>query len=150
MRWQPGQNWSGISVSKQREYALERVGNRVGEIVKNEYYPRLWRVVNEARNRTQGFTHDFGFHSLLGAMYLQMMRLLTDANNVRQCQRPGCWETLPPGSNKNRMYCSRARANNGSTIMGSPDITYTDLHHYYTTEGAIPCNGVQAGEEKSA
>ncbi len=64
--------------------------------------------MNETQNRTQGFTYDFGFHSLLGATYLQMMWLLTDANNVRQCQRPGCPETLPPGSNKNRMSCSNA------------------------------------------
>jgi hypothetical protein len=80
----------------------------VGKIVKNECYPQLWRVVNEARNRTQGFTYDFGFHSLLGAMYLQMMWLLTDADNVRQCERRGCYNPLPPGSNKNRMYCSSA------------------------------------------
>jgi hypothetical protein len=32
----------------------------------------------------------------------------TDADNARQCQRPGCHKTLPPGSNKNRMYCSGA------------------------------------------
>jgi hypothetical protein len=108
MRWEPEHNWSGVSVNEQREYALERVGNKVGQIVENQCYPQLWRTVNKARNQTRGFTYDFGFRSLLGAMYLQMMWLLTDEDNVRQCQRRGCYNTLPPGSNKNRMYCSDA------------------------------------------
>lgn len=37
----------------------------------------------------------------------------------------------------------------GPGNLTSP-IHYTDLHHSYTTEGAIPSNGVQAREEKSA
>jgi hypothetical protein len=108
MRHEPDQNWSKIRVSKQREYALGRVSNLVGKVIKNECYPQLWREVNEARNQTRGFSYDFGFRSLLGAMYLQVMLLLTDADNVRQCQRSGCPKPLPPGSNKNRMYCSNA------------------------------------------
>lgn len=106
--WEGGQGWSGISKSKQREYALERVANKVGRMVKEECYPQLWRVENEAQQKTQGFVYDFGFHSLLGAMYLQMMWLLTDANNVRQCRRPGCQVIIPPGSRKHREYCSNA------------------------------------------
>lgn len=89
-------------------HALKYVGDKVGRVVKDECYPKLWREVNEARNQTQGFTYDFGFHSLLGAMYLQMMLLLTDAKNVRQCRRPGCQRIIPPHANKKRVHCSDA------------------------------------------
>lgn len=108
VRWEPGVDWSGISVSDQREYALGRVGDVVGRIVKEECYPLLWRQVNKTRSKTQGFTYDFGFHSLLGAMYLQMMLLLTDANNVRQCQRPGCQRIIPPHDRSDKKTCSDA------------------------------------------
>lgn len=107
-RREPSLNWSGISATKQREYALERIVNKVGQIVKDECYPQVYRVENKARQETQGFVYDFGFYSLLGAMYLQMMLLLTDANNTRQCQRPGCSGIIPPGSRKDKVYCSRA------------------------------------------
>ncbi len=107
-RWEPEFDWSGISGSKQREHALERVARKVGQTVKDECYPQLWRVENEVRRETQGFVYDFGFHSLLGAMYLQMMLLLTDANNVRRCRRQGCYGIIPPGSRNDKIYCSRA------------------------------------------
>lgn len=108
VRWEPGVDWNGIPVSDQREYALGRVGDVVGRIVKEECYPLLWRQVSKTRSRTQGFTYDFGFHSLLGAMYLQMMLLLTDANNVRRCQRPGCQRIIPPYDRSDKKTCSDA------------------------------------------
>ena len=107
-RWEPEQEWGTVSPHDQREYALRLVGNNVGRVVKNECYPRVYRTVNEARNETKGFVYDFGFHSLLGAMYLHMMLLLTDANNIRHCQREDCYGIIPPGSNENRIYCSGA------------------------------------------
>jgi hypothetical protein len=106
--WEPEQEWAKVSPHDQREHALRLVGNNVSRVVKNECYPQVYCTVNEARNETQGFVYDFGFHSLLGAMYLQMMLLLTDANNIRQCQRSGCYGIIPPGSYKNRIYCSGA------------------------------------------
>jgi hypothetical protein len=107
MRWEPGQGWNRFSVDVQREYALKYVGDKVCRVLKSECYPLIYREVNKAK-KTQGFTYDFGFRSLLGAMYLQMMLLLTDANNVRQCQRPGCYRTISPGSRKDKIYCSEA------------------------------------------
>lgn len=107
-RWEPGLNWDRIPASEQREHALKRVADKVGQIVKDECYPQVYRVENKARQETQGFVYDFGFYSLLGAMYLQMMLLLTDENNIRQCRRPGCQGIIPPGSRKDRIYCSPA------------------------------------------
>jgi hypothetical protein len=107
MRWEPRQGWNKFSLDVQREYALKYVGDKVGQVVENECYPLIYREANKAY-KTQGFTYDFGFRSLLGAMYLQMMLLLTDANNVRQCQRPNCYGTIPAGSRGDRIYCSKA------------------------------------------
>lgn len=108
MKWEPSLGWDKQPVKTQREYALKYVGNKVTRVVKKECYPQVWSKVNDARKETQGFVYDFGFHSLLGAMYLQMMFLLTDANNIRQCQRPGCPKRIPLHANKKRVFCSNA------------------------------------------
>ena len=90
------------------EHALRLVGDEVGKMIKDECYPQVYRTVHEARKQTQGFIYDFGFHSLLGAMYLQMMLLITDANNIRQCHRPGCPRILPSSARKDKVFCGRA------------------------------------------
>lgn len=96
------------TVNEQREYALGIAADRVGQIVKDECYPLLCQEVNRARNKTRGFAYDLGFRSLLGAMYLQMMLLLTDANNVRQCSRPGCRVGIPAYARSDKKTCSDA------------------------------------------
>lgn len=80
----------GLSLNEQREKALRFVSDRVGAYVSSECYPILYRTVDKEANKTLGFAHSFGFYSLLGAMYLQMMWLLTEGSNVRRCGRPGC------------------------------------------------------------
>ncbi len=105
-RWEPGLNWGRIPASEQREHALKRAADKVGQIVKDECYPQVYRVENKARQETQGFVYDFGFYSLLGAMYLQMMLLLTDENNIRQCRRPGCQGIILPHESKKKVHCS--------------------------------------------
>jgi hypothetical protein len=86
--------WDQISeylpLDKQREYALHFVSDRVGTYVRNECYPILWRTTDTESNRTLGFAQSLGFHSLLGAMYLQMMWLMTAGESARRCERPGC------------------------------------------------------------
>jgi hypothetical protein len=67
----------------------------------------MYLEVNTTRNETQGFVYDLGFRSLLGAMYLQMMLLITDANNIRQCRRPGCQGIIPPHKRSDTVYCDR-------------------------------------------
>ena len=63
--------------------------------------------MHEARKETQGFIYDFGFHSLLGAMYLQMMLLITDAEKLRVCQRPGCQTIIPSSDREDKVFCGR-------------------------------------------
>ena len=107
MRWEPGVGWDKHPVNKQREHALRLVGDEVGKMVKDECYPQVYRTVHEARKETQGFIYDFGFHSLLGAMYLQMMLLITDAEKLRVCQRPGCQTIIPSSDRKDKVFCGR-------------------------------------------
>jgi hypothetical protein len=80
----------GLSLEQLRESALFFVGDRVGSYVGNECYPVLYRTFDKDNGRTLGFEQAFGFHSRLGAMYLQMMWLLIEGGSARRCERPGC------------------------------------------------------------
>jgi hypothetical protein len=80
----------GATAMEKREHALEEVTNTVAQRVKNHCYPKLYRRVNLAANRTLRFEEGWGFHSLLGAMYLQMMWLMTRGGDTPRCKMPGC------------------------------------------------------------
>ena len=123
-RW--GSSTEGITLDELRESALIFVADRVGACVRNECYPILWRRINKENDQTLGFAQSLGFHSLLGAMYLQMMWLLTDGSNARRCERPECTRIVsfeppqPPDAaaprgtrgkyrtRKYKLYCSNA------------------------------------------
>lgn len=63
--------------------ALDWVAGTVRRIVADECYPELYQEGEE-------FRQGFGFKSLLGAMYLQMMWLMTATGGVRRCKAPKC------------------------------------------------------------
>lgn len=81
----------GQSLEQQREFALFFVADRVGAYVSRECRLVLYRTVTDD-GKIRGFAQGFGFDSLLGAMYLQMMWLMVEGSeeNVRRCERPGC------------------------------------------------------------
>jgi hypothetical protein len=116
----------GQTLGEQREFALFFVADRVGAYVSGECYPVLYRQVLDDR-KIVGFSQGLGFYSLLGAMYLQMMWLMTEGSeeNVRRCARPGCPRIIAfdPGvpeysmvkgargkyrTRKDKKYCSSA------------------------------------------
>ena len=80
----------GVSLKQQREFALSFVGDQVGSYVSSECYPVLYRTFDKESRSTLGFKQTFGFRSLLGAMYLQMMWLMIEGGSARRCARPGC------------------------------------------------------------
>lgn len=80
----------GQTPKEKREWALQEVTGIVSKRIKKWCYPQLYRVVNTEVNRTVGFEQGWGFHSLLGAMYLQMMWLLTEGGDSPRCKGPGC------------------------------------------------------------
>lgn len=85
----------GQTLRDQKEFALLVVADRVGSYVSRECYPILYRTIRNDSG-TVGFVQGLGFHSLLGAMYLQMMWLMIEgsAENVRRCKRPGCSQII--------------------------------------------------------
>lgn len=80
----------GQTPKEKREWALQEVTGIVSKRIKKWCYPQLYRVVNTEVNRTVGFEQGWGFRSLLGAMYLQMMWLLTEGSDSPRCKKEGC------------------------------------------------------------
>jgi hypothetical protein len=66
-----------------RNVSLDWVAGTVRWMVAEECYPELYQEGDT-------FRQGFGFKTLLGAMYLQMMWLMTAKGKGRYCQAPGC------------------------------------------------------------
>ena len=66
-----------------QEMALDWVAGTVRRMVADDCYPELYQEGDT-------FRQGVGFKTLLGAMYLQMMWLMTTTGEVRRCQGPGC------------------------------------------------------------
>jgi hypothetical protein len=92
------------TLAQQRELALIRAQIVVGAHIREQCYPvlsRQLRRTSASTYETAGFFQSWGFRSLLGAMYLQMMWLMTAASNVKRCEGPGCINNItidPPQS----------------------------------------------------
>jgi hypothetical protein len=80
----------GVTPREKREWAMQEVARIVGKYVEDECHPQLYRQVNTETGRTVGFEQGWGFRSLIGAMYLQMMWLMTDGGESLRCKGPGC------------------------------------------------------------
>jgi hypothetical protein len=93
---------SGSTLQAKREWALIVVGDTVGEYVSAECYPMIYRHFTKETdestrwdaNETTGFEQGWGFRSLLGAMYLQMMLYMTLGGGGRRCKRPDCYKLV--------------------------------------------------------
>lgn len=70
------------SPESNRRNALDVVARYVETMVTDRCHPTL-------RRRKEGLVQGWGFKSLIGAMWLQMMWLVT-SDSGRRCQRPGC------------------------------------------------------------
>jgi len=67
-----------------RTKALFLTEDLVANVLRSHAYPDL-------RSNSRGFVSAWGFHSLLGAMFLQMMWLMTGADtDAKRCAGPGC------------------------------------------------------------
>jgi hypothetical protein len=66
-----------------RDAALGWVAGTVRRKVAEDCYPELYQEAHTFRS-------GYGFKSLVGAMYLQMMWLMTATGEIRLCQGPGC------------------------------------------------------------
>lgn len=85
-------------------WALEWVANAAQSRIGGDVFPLVYE-------KREGFAQGWGFDSLLGAMWLQLMWLLTAGSNVRKCEGPGCAKVITfdrpelpkedPGTKKN-------------------------------------------------
>jgi hypothetical protein len=85
------------TLAQQRDLALTRAQLIVHAHITQECHPVLSRQLKKTASNTYemaGFFQGWGFRSLLGAMYLQMMWLMTAASGVRQCEGPGCFNII--------------------------------------------------------
>lgn len=69
------------------EFALDLAGTLVQEKLATETFPQLYLT-------QQGHRSAWGFRSLLGALYLQAMFLLTTTGKVQYCRGPGCYNVI--------------------------------------------------------
>jgi hypothetical protein len=98
----------GRTVEERQELALKEAGDIVGKYLESECYPMFYREFQRETERTVGFSQGWGFRSLLGAMYLQMMWLMTEGKDVRSCKRPGCPNLITyDRSRKDKEFCTK-------------------------------------------
>lgn len=98
----------GRTVEERQEWALRQVGDMVGDHVASECYPMFYREFRKDTERTEGFAQGWGFRSLLGAMFLQMMWLMTEGSGVRSCKGPGCPNIITyDRSRKDKEFCGK-------------------------------------------
>jgi hypothetical protein len=66
-----------------KEWGLRQAWKTVGHVLAGHCYPELYRL-------KETFDRGWGFKSLLGAMYLQMMWLMTATGTPPRCKGPDC------------------------------------------------------------
>ncbi len=76
----------------------------VEEIVRTKL--QLHTHADVYRYASGAFKRAVGFHDLVGAIYLQA-RTLFSLSEIRRCQAPDCAHIIPPGSYRNKTYCSK-------------------------------------------
>lgn len=105
------------TLDQQRDVASSQAMMIVDSHVRSECYPSLFRRNTSGAYESSEIAQGWGFRSLLGAMYLQMMWVMTGGSAARLCQGPGCSNIitfdLPEGStqpaNQKRTLTRRAR-----------------------------------------
>jgi hypothetical protein len=81
-----GSGVSGKTLAEKRKSATRILSENVHSTLKHHCYPKLYYQVREDNGETTDVGLGWGFHSLLGAMYLQMAWRITS----RRCEAPGC------------------------------------------------------------
>jgi hypothetical protein len=79
----------GDTAESKKAWALEEAATIVQRRLATECHPQLYELPGSS-----GFTSAPDFGSLLGAMHLQMMFLMTATGEVRRCRAPGCSKVI--------------------------------------------------------
>ena len=92
----------GKTLTEKRNSALRRLGDEVQHTLKRHCYPRLYFGFLKDTGEMGDVALSWGFHSLLGAMYLQMAWRIKS----RQCEAPGCNKNIGLHERRDKKTCS--------------------------------------------
>jgi len=85
-------DYGPVGAGRQRQYdeikTIFEVMHTATSVLEEQCYPTIYRYPSEHGGTLSGFSQGWGFRSLLGAMYLQMMWLMAD--DAPRCKGPGC------------------------------------------------------------
>jgi hypothetical protein len=98
-----GSRLSGKSLAEKRKSAARILSENVQHTLQRHCYPKLYYQVREDSGETTDVGLSWGFHSLLGAMYLQMAWRITS----RRCDAPGCNKIIGLHERSDKETCSR-------------------------------------------
>jgi hypothetical protein len=98
-----GSRLSGKSLAEKRKSAARILSENVQHTLQRHCYPKLYYQVREDSGETADVGLSWGFHSLLGAMYLQMAWRITS----RRCEAPGCNNIIGLHERSNKKTCNR-------------------------------------------
>jgi hypothetical protein len=79
-------NIHGKTTAEKRKSAAQLLSSQLGSKLEHECYPKLYYEVLRETGEPHNVGLSWGFRSLLGAMYLQLVWRIKS----RQCQAPGC------------------------------------------------------------
>jgi len=94
----------GKTLTEKRQSAAKMLADNVNKILEDYCYPRLYYHVREDNSETADVALSWGFHSLLGAMYLQMAWRIKS----RRCEAPGCNNIIGLHEHSNKKTCGLA------------------------------------------
>jgi hypothetical protein len=97
-----GSRLRGKTLAEKRESAARILSENVQHTLQRHCYPRLYYQVRQDSGKTTDVGLSWGFHSLLGAMYLQMAWRITS----RRCEAPGCNNIIGLHEYSNKKTCS--------------------------------------------
>jgi hypothetical protein len=93
----------GKTLAEKRELAVRSLNNVVQNILKRDCYPKLYFGVLKDTGEMADVALSWGFHSLLGAMYLQLAWRIKS----RRCEAPGCSNIIPLQKRSDKHTCSK-------------------------------------------
>jgi len=93
----------GKTLAEKRKSAARTLSQNVQHTLERHCYPKLYYQVRQDSDETPDVGLSWGFHSLLGAMYLQMAWRMTS----RRCDAPGCNNIIGLHERSDKETCSR-------------------------------------------
>jgi len=96
-------NIPGKTTAEKRKSAAQLLTSQLNSKLQHECYPKLYYGVLRDTGETADVVESWGFRSLLGAMYVQLMWRIKS----RQCQAPGCNNIIGLHERSDKETCSR-------------------------------------------